>query len=411
MITGTRELIRDVNVALVLDAVRRFGPISRTEVARRTGLGKSTVTGIVDRLLREDLVREAGAGTSEGSGRRPILLDLKSSSRFVVAVKLAPAAVTVALADLKGHLMPERAAPLPQGRGGRAGPAVLETLLRAIEESVDEACVPWERVMGIGVALPGVVDAATGTLVASHLLTWTNIPLKHVLEDRFRCAAVVDNDANAMALAEYWAGAGAGSRCLLGMTIGVGIGSGIVLDGRLFRGAFGGAGEIGHFPMDPSGPVCRCGRRGCLEAIAGDEAIARQARTRGSRAATREDVVRAAAEGDAVAMGVLEEAGQVIGRALATAVDLLSPDTVVVGGEATAQAGDLLLAPIQESVRQYAFSGLADRLRVVPAAVQGNAWLVGVAYEVLEALFKLPWGAVPGGRHAHADSTHSTSGR
>ena len=400
MLTGTRELIRDVNVVLVLDAIRHSGPVSRAEIARRTRLGKSTVTGIVDRLLKEGLVLEVGTGTSEG-GRRPILLDLNPSARFVVAVKLAPSQVTVALCDLKGRLMPDYALSLPTASPSEVpdratrGDTVLRTLVRAINEAVDASGVPWKKVMGIGVALPGVVDVATGTSVSSHFLTWAHLPLKELLEQRFGCAVVVDNDANAMTLAEYRMGAGVGSRCLIGVTVGIGIGAGIVVDGRLFRGAMGGAGEIGHVPMIPDGPACRCGRQGCLEALAGDEGIVRIANRLGLDASSREEVVVQAMGGDGRALAALREAADLIGRALATAVNLFNPDVIVVGGEAVAQAGELLLAPIREGVRAYAFNGLAEGVEIRQARVLQNPWLLGVGLEVLEALFTLPWGSVP----------------
>lgn len=409
MITGTRELIRDVNVALVMDAIRRYGPISRVEVSRRVNLGKSTVTGIVDRLIREGLVHETGTAPSEGGGRRPILLDLKPDARYVVAVKLAPTSITAALCDLKGRLLPERVFPLEvppqepqaagspgQAGGGGGGRRVLQALEDAIVSVIAGAGIDRDRVMGIGVALPGVVEFETGTSVASHFLTWHSIPLRDELERAFQVPAVVDNDANAVALAEYWAGAGAGSRCLVGITIGVGIGAGIVVDGRLFRGAIGGAGEIGHIPVRPGGPTCRCGRKGCLEAVAGDDALVREARERGRPFASREALVEAARSGDAVALALLAEAGEEIGRALAIAVDLLNPDVIVVGGEAGVQAGELLLSPMRESLARHAFSGLADRLELRPAGVTGNPWLLGAALQTLEALFKLPWGAMPG---------------
>lgn len=358
------------------------------------------MTGIVARLLKEGLILELGTGTSEG-GRRPILLDLNPSARFVVAVKLAPSQVTVALCDVKGRLMPEYSLSLPTAsptegpNPATRGQTILRTLVRAIDEAVDASGVPWTKVMGIGVALPGVVDVATGTSVSSHFLTWAHLPLKRLLEQRFGCAVVVDNDANAMTLAEYRMGAGVGSRCLIGVTVGIGIGAGIVVDGRLFRGAMGGAGEIGHVPMIPDGPGCRCGRQGCLEALAGDEGIVRIANRLGLDASSREEVVAHAMRGDGRALVALREAADLIGRGLATAVNLFNPDVIVVGGEAIAQAGELLLAPIREGVRSYAFNGLADGVEIRQARVFQNPWLLGVGLEVLEALFTLPWGSVP----------------
>ncbi|HCW51517.1 MAG TPA: hypothetical protein DGR79_05560 [Clostridiales bacterium] len=400
--SGSKQLIRDLNISTVVETVRQRGPISRVEIAEVAKLGRSTVTGIVNLLLKEGILVEAGSAESRG-GRKPVLLALNPRARCVIGVKLAPASVTAALADLHAQVLQKVRRPLSRGQGPEA---VFRTLLDVVHEvqRMDDG-VKGPPVIGVGVVLPGIVNTTTGTSVASHLLHWANIPVRELLEKELRIPVLVDNDANAFALAERTYGAGQGADNLLCVTVGVGIGGGIITNGRVYRGSITGAGEIGHITIDERGPLCSCGNRGCLEALASDGAIAQAARravAKGRKtlileaaggdpsAITRETVVLAAHEGDRVARRILREAGRHLGTGLANAVNLLNPERIVIGGEAVQQAGDLLLSPLREAMKERSFSVLADEVAVVPAALGEDAWLVGAATLVLEEVFTPP---------------------
>ena len=396
---GSKRLIRDLNLSAVLNLIRRYEPLSRVDIAQRTRLGKSTVTGIINTLLREGLISEVGSAQA-GVGRRPILLSINAESRCVIGIKLAPLGVSIALTDLHARLLQAVERPLPPAPGAEL---VLQTLESGVAEVIARQGVDRGNVIGAGLVLPGIVDQRTGISLSSYLLGWENIPVRAVLEERIGMPVFVDNDANAFTLAEHWFGAGRGAEHMLGVTIGIGIGAGIIIGGELYRGRMG-AGELGHITVNENGPQCACGNRGCLEAMAADGAIVRAAwealkEAPGSAMAppggdpaaiTRERVVDAAVGGDRIARLVLDQIGRHLGVGLANTVNLLHPHRIVLGGEAVMQAGELLLAPIRHALRLHAFSTLADDVTVVPATLGAGAWLMGAATLVLDEVFKPP---------------------
>lgn len=398
---GSKQLIRDLNVSTIVNLIRRHEPISRAELAQRSRLGKSTITGIVNGLIRDGFLVEAGSAES-GIGRPRMLLRLNSQARYTVGVKLAPTSISTALTDLHAQVVQRVERTVLPEKGSKA---IIADLVGSIREVMARQQVEPESVIGIGVVLPGLVDPRTGVSLSSYFLNWRDIPLKAVLETDLGLPVFIDNDANAFALAEHWYGAGQGSVNMLAVTVGIGIGSGIVIGGQLYRGGSKGAGEFGHVTISTDGPQCACGNRGCVEAFASDMAIVRLAREAaeqfpgsvlsglmagGDRDITRDDVVAAARQGDRAARHALAEAGRYLGVGLANAVNLLNPERIVIGGEAVAQAGDLLLDPVRQGLRERAFSVLADDIRVVPATLGADAWLMGAATVVLEEVFKPP---------------------
>lgn len=389
---GSRNLIRDLNIAAVLGAIRRQEPISRVEIAARTGLGKSTVTGVVSRLLALGLVREVGAAESSG-GRRPILLELNPTSRLAIGVKLAPGSVTTAACDLHARPIARSRREFAVKRGEAA---VMEALVGSIQDALRAAGGTAPDALGVGVALPGIVDPVTGTSISSHLLDWADFPLRERLEQEIGLPVFIDNDANAYALAEWSYGAGRNVSDLVAVTVGIGVGSGIVAGGQLYRGAISGAGEIGHITIQEGGPLCRCGNQGCLEALASDVAISRRAQELGLLGRTsdpvqaREAVATKAAAGDRTAIAILAEAGSHLGTGIANAVNLLNPKMIVLGGEAVEQAGDFLLPSARAAIARQAFSVLARDVLVVRGRLGADAWLMGAASLVLDEVFRPP---------------------
>jgi glucokinase len=271
--------------------------------------------------------------------------------------------------------------------------------LATIEAAVDEVLV--EGVSAIGVGAAGLVDVRTGVLLSSPNLAWRDVPLLDRLAGTFRLPVTVDNDATAAAWAEARLGASRGSRDSLFVGVGTGIGGGIVMDGRLLRGAHGFAGEIGHVIVDPMGPACGCGNRGCWEQVASGLAIARSGRravtehptSQIARLAegypervTGELVARAAREGDEVAIAILSEVGQRLGEGMAGLVNILDPEVVVVGGGA-ADSGDLLLDPARDAYRA-AVEGRDHRpaVPIIPAQQGNDAGAIGAALLALEAV-------------------------
>ncbi len=410
--TGDRQLIRDINISLVVNSIRHYGPISRVDIARRTGLGRSTVSDIVGLLLKEEFVRETGSGHPNAStpavGRPPVMLEFNPHSRFVVAVKLAPASVTAAITDLDAEVIGsvERPIGIRLSEG-----AVRQQISEAVYEALSCCGLSMDKAIGVGVAMPGIVDSRTGVSISPRFFLWQNLPLRNLLEEEFGVPVFIDNDANAAALAEKLKGCGREASHFVCVTIGIGIGAGIIIDNKLYRGAMAGAGEIGHITIQEDGPECTCGNRGCLELFASDDAIIREMKrivesgcdslvtriaVEENREIDRSMVAFAAKEGDEAARSVVRQAGEHIGVGLGTLVNILNPEMIVVAGEAVADFGSLLLDPIRDSICQRSMGVLARRLEVVESRLGGQIWIVGAASLVLDDFFGAPIYERPG---------------
>ena len=265
--------MRNINRSIVLNMIREHGPISRSEIARRSELAPSAVSNIVSELLALGLVREGRLARSSG-GRPPTLLELNASSAYVVGVNVGLTTTIAMATDLKGN---------PVARAVRTsdpmeGPAsVLKRVEEAVRSAVLEAGQDFGRVVGVGVGVPGLVETSTGRSLFSPNLNWRNVPVKEILQERLDVPVYVDNDVRAATLGEREFGVGRGARHLVAVFVGSAIGAGLILDGEIYYGAGEGAGEIGHIQVVEDGPRCSCGKRGCLEAVASGRAIARDA--------------------------------------------------------------------------------------------------------------------------------------
>src|SRR5215217_2933721 len=319
--TGTLRSLRERNSARVVDLLRRHGTASRADIARWTGLSRSTVSSLVADLEASGLVveRDGEARPSSAGGRPPVLLALEPAAGIAIGVDFGHTHLRVAVADLSSRIMAERHLELDVDRD--AGEA-LDTTAELVGELLDEAGVALDRVIGIGMGLPGPVDRHTGVIGDSIILPgWAGLRPAVELGHRVGMDVEVDNDANLGALAEVAFGAGRGASDVLYLKVASGIGAGIVIGGRLLRGASGLAGELGHVLYDPDGRVCRCGNRGCLETVAAGPALVELLRTSHGDALTVRGLIALAGEGDAGARRVLSDAGRAIGRALAVLVN------------------------------------------------------------------------------------------
>jgi predicted NBD/HSP70 family sugar kinase len=313
----------------VLALLARRGPLSRAEIAERLDLSPATITASTRRLLAEGLVAEGGP-RSTPTGRPSIPLALVPESVHALGVQVAQEHVTGVLTRLDGVIVHDFRHPFDP-----AAPDAVESLTALIRTETGRARRRGLPLSGVGVAVPGVVEPVTGTLRMSVRLGWTGMPLAARLRAALGLPVFVDNDISAVTAAERLYGPGAECPDFLLVAIGQGIGLGMVLDGAPYRGAAGAAGEFGHLPILPYGPVCSCGNRGCLETQVSTEALLRRAGEAGVLAAgsALEDLVAVADGGDVRALALLADAGGLLGRALAGTVNLLGPERVVVIGE------------------------------------------------------------------------------
>jgi predicted NBD/HSP70 family sugar kinase len=379
---GTKHLIREINQAIVLDAIRTHGALSRTEVAARTNLSQPTVSGIVGEMIEAGLLFEKSTGVSTG-GRRPVYVAFNERAAFAVGVKLTERHAIAVLTDLNASVVAQHHAPISDH-----APASVAAVLVDVVQTLRQAA-GGQPILGVGVGMAGVMDYRRAVVRYATYYGWQDLPLAHMLEERLDLPVVLDNDVNALAVAEHWFGAGRGVADFLALSIGRGVGLGMILNGRLYRGSAGGAGEFGHTVVDLNGPPCACGKRGCLEALVSDGALMRQAEALLGRPFSVEEMVRLGLQGHPQMAALFAQAAQTLGVAVANLVNVLNPALIIVGGEGM-RAGSLIMDRFRAALLEHSFGSLAHDVRVVSEPWGDDAWARGAASLLLSEVFQPP---------------------
>lgn len=377
--TGATGLTRDLNRAAILRLIGFSGPIARTSIAKRLGLSPATVTSITRELIESGIVRTADRAPSRG-GRPALLLEIDGTSAHAFGVKIAPDHLVGVVVDLDGEVIEqfEERLDLTAAGGFEAAVDVLRSWLKVAAKEAP--------LLGVGLGVPGVVDSALGT-VTSPLIGWREFALRDALQAALGIPVLVDNDVNTLAISERLYGRGRDAEHFIALTLGRGVGLGIVANGDIYHGFGGGAGEFGHVTAVVDGPVCSCGKRGCLEAVVGDPALVATARERGI-IGTRQGVaalLRKADSGDAAARSVYADAATVLGQSVAALVNILSPKLILVSGEGT-QAWAHFEEAFEQSLRAHVFPPLRG-VTVEVDPWDDAKWAVGAASLVLRATF------------------------
>jgi glucokinase-like ROK family protein len=369
---------------------------TRAQIARSLDLSRSAVSDLVDDLLRTGLVREKEKRQSR-AGRRPIGLEINPGAGQVVGVDVGATHIRVILADIAARPLAE----VNTTTDIRQGPEkTLSEVRRLVDRALRDGESNFGRVRAVGIGVPGPVVSEQGMVVAPPIMPgWDQYPIRESLVRGWDRLVAVHNDANMGALGEWMYGASRHSPNLVFLKVGTGIGLGMILGGQLHEGQVGAAGEIGHQMLVENGPLCSCGNRGCLEALAGGGAIARQARElvqQGQRThlaklaspekLTARDVAEAAAQGDHLAQQLLAQAGEYIGIALANVVNVLNPGVVIIGG-GVALAGDLLLEPVRAQVRKRSLQAGGRAAQVMSASLGQRSMALGAVATALSLCF------------------------
>ena len=368
---------------------------TRADLAIRTGLTKASVSSLVAELLDVGLLAESGTTRDGERGRPGVGLEL-SPSRGVVGMEINVDYIAAGLLDLGGRLRIQRT--LESSNRGQSPAAVMALLGDLVRDIAAEASAAGIEILGGGLAVPGLVDSASGTIASAPNLQWRGVglQLEQLLPDA-PFGLVLYNEANCAALAELWYGHGLDFRDYLFISGEVGVGGGLVIGSELFAGPRGQAGEVGHVVVEPSGPDCSCGGHGCLESFAGQEAIFSEAGIPSGAASIRlARLVERLAAGDAAAMAAVSRAGRYLGIAAASTARLMNLSAVVLGGHFTPM-GPWIRPDLQRSLAEYA-PGLIGDARVEISELGQSAALLGAAGSSLRAVLAAPFTLTPAGR-------------
>lgn len=376
--------MRELNRSRVIDALRELGVASRADVARHTGLSRTTISGLVAEMRDEGLVvdRPDGEanGQAPGAGRPATPIGLSPRAGAALGIDFGKRHLAVVIADLSHTLLAEDQREMEEGYDSRTG---MEAATELAEEVLERSGLPRSQILGVGLGLPGPIHGPSGQIGSSDILPgWADLRVAQEMESRLRLPVRVDNDANLGALAELFWGAGRGASELVYLKVATGIGAGLVIRGRLFHGAGGTAGEIGHLTIDEHGPLCRCGNRGCLETFAAGDALVELLRSSLGHELTVEEIVEQAGQGDVACARAIADAGRHLGHAVGAICNLMNPERVVVGGS-IGQAGDLLLGEMREAVRRRAVLSAAQDVEIVAGVLGERAEVLGATALVL----------------------------
>lgn len=359
----------------VLQLIREGSCRTRKELIERTGLSRSTITDRLDRLIEAGYVHEPGVASSAG-GRPPSVLEVNSANHLTLVADLGACHARVALTDLSARPLAEESTEMRIELGPDR---VMSWVRQAFQRLLDRCGQDAARVRAVGLDLPGSVDRASGRVLRSFLMPgWDDHPVRDSLSELFDVPILVENDAKAMALGEWWS-VHRGTRSLLLVKVSTGIGAGLVLDGRVYRGVDEGAGNIGHVRLrETDDRVCTCGSRGCVASLASGHALAGDLGLDSSR-----EVVRLVHAGDPGAIARAQEAGRTLGVVLATAVSLLNPGVLVLAGD-MAETREHYLTGIRESVYRRSLPYTTRNLKIVTSALGERAGIVGTAVMLME---------------------------
>lgn len=400
--TGDQALVREINLSIILNGLREHSPISRASLATVTGLNKTTVSSLVQQLIDAHFVTEAGIHKTEETGRPGMLLELNPRAGCMIGMEIGVDFISVVVSNFAVETIWRRQVQVDPDTGQEEILHRALDLVRAALKHTGDEC---REVLGLGVGVPGLVDVSSGTLLFAPNLHWRNVPVRRILEQNFDFPIYVDNEANMATLGESYFGVARGARSVLYVSAGGGLGGGIVLEGRVLPGAGGFAGEVGHMTMQADGPPCNCGNRGCWETLAGQGSVFRRvkAAVEGGSATLLLDycrgdletltipmVVRAAQEGDAVAIDALNETGVYLGIGFANLINALNPEVVVFGGSLSL-AGDFLLPIINRVIRERALRWSAGTTRVHVAAHGFDACVMGGIASVYHQILSRPF--------------------
>lgn len=397
---GNAKLVKEVNRRLIFQFIRREHAVSRADIARSLGLSPTTVSALIDELSTEGFVRKLGCGTSR-RGRRPVIYQIDPTARYAVGADVGSNVLTVITTDLNGTVIKESETSI----NDQVGQDLIRTLYEEINRCIQIAQIDRSRILGVGIASPGLIDYQGGTVIRAVNVEWEGVPLKGILEHELDLPVYVENMNNAAALGEYSWGIDRDVKRFFYLNVGRGVGGGIIADGRVLQGSGISAGEIGHLVIDRYGDKCRCGARGCLETLVSANALEKQAYRMADRFPnssivklsrgepkniTLEMLSQAAEDNDPLAVNVFTQAGEWLGFVIAGMINIFNPDVVMLGGRVIRAAEDMILAKARSIARENSFHALFDMVAFITPRLGHLSSALGAVSFVLQEKFEKP---------------------
>lgn len=404
-IAGKSSLIKKMNMALILDVIRKKGPISRSEIAEITNLTPATITNITSELINSKLIVEAESGESSG-GRKPIMLRIRCDYYRVIGVYIGSRKLQIIASDLMANSKYNKQIIYEKEQVTYDEISkILEAEIKNIKEKYE---AKGKKIVGIGIGINGIVDTQKGMLIFAPNLGWRNVNIKEEFEKKFSIPVFVDNNTRTMALGESWFGTGKNIKNFFCMNIDYGVGGSFYIDDKIYRGISFGAGEIGHTTVDINGEMCTCGNRGCLETVASVKALRKKVYEgylnkvkseifEGKQINSIDDIqsleiFESANKGDEFAITLIQEVGEKIGIGIANIINTLNPEMVVINGEIIA-TGEILLEPIIATVAKRGFKSSVNATKIVLSKLGNIAYLKGAIVLATQHVFEDPEGA------------------
>ncbi|WP_127488123.1 ROK family transcriptional regulator [Paenibacillus ehimensis] len=390
-ITGDLQLMKKMNKALVLDTIRHHFPISRADISVKTGLNKTTVSSLVNELIESHFVTEIGLGESSG-GRKPMMLLFNQRAGYALGVDLGVNYMLAMVTDLGGTVVKEKKIEMTD----LSVETVTEKLKKCIHSLIKKTPASPYGIIGIGVGVPGLVDDQ-GNILSAPNLGWTDVPLQNMLQQEFNLPIAIDNEANVGALGEKEFGAGRSVSNMIYLSVGIGIGAGIILNDALYRGVSGFSGEVGHMTLAQDGPLCGCGSRGCWETFASEKAVLQQAKSlqlvdEKIQVADAIDkinlntLLHLAKRGNRLVMELFANTGHWLGVGITNLVNVFNPGLIVIGNRMSL-ASEWIADSVRETLNSQSLSFHRDKMNVVYAKLGMNSSAVGAASMAINRFF------------------------
>lgn len=396
---GNAELIKTVNTSIILDIIRKNKYISRVKIANISKLNPSTVSNLTGELIKVGILKEVGTGISQ-KGRRPIQLSLNPDGPCIIGVEVIGDRIVALIVNMEAKIIAKAMLNINSVTDGEA---VVKKIIKTVHKVIKKSGKHKNEIKGIGMGITGLIDPEAGIAKFSPNIDWKNTPIKKSMEEEFEIQTFVDNDVKAMALGESRFGSAKEVRNLICINIGKGLGSGIIINREIHRGANWIAGEIGHISIDLNGPRCTCGNRGCLEIFASGRGMisrALEAIEEGSKTLiaqlvsnrldkiTPKTIFEAADMEDKLANQIIKEAGRYLGVAIANIINTFDPEVVILGGEIVQIDNfDLMLKSAKQTVFKHVFGGKTRKTEISTTDLGDNSPAIGAATLVVEKLF------------------------